>query len=1107
MSKRYIAIVILIILGFYNFSFSQSDRYGFPFVKNYTPQEYIGSNQNFSIVQDKKGTIYFGNNPSILSYDGARWKAIESTNFSASLSMDIDTTTGIIYVGLQNDFGYLSVGNKGQMVYTSLLNLIPEKYNDFNDVWYTYLTKDGVYFISNYLIVRIKNGKSKLWENENGQFHTAFKIDNKIILRTREEGLKIITKDKIETIAGSEIFKNERVDFILPYKNNEYLLGSRKLGLYSMQLDFTNLSLPKCILNKLSSNSEPFLLQNEMTRAIKLHNGNYAIGTLKGGAIVIDSNLNTVSVIDDKISLQDLQVSYLFEDAQNNLWLALDNGISVVEISSPFNNLTAENGLKGSVRSLIRYKEDIYFATSQGVFVYKKGANIVSPALEKTIETWDLLEFNSHSLNPTIIIASGGGVFEICNGIKNKISEKRTYKIIQPVKFKNIIYLGLYSGFEVMQKVGNTWVSLGTIDNFDSEVRDIDEDNFGNVWLCTQIDGLRYLENKNSIGGKPNFVMTKYDTLNGLPSNIDNFIYKLKNKFVVNTATNQFYNIQQTKKGTKKYYVFSPDTLIDKKFYDENRLLIKLSEDKNSNIWMQTFFNKSQTFDNGIALYQKNNRYKWYNKPFKRLPQSQFYSILAEPNGVTWFAGNDGVISYNNNIKFNYSKKFSPVISFILSNKDTIFKGEFYKSTKDSFTGKEVYTSSSMQPNELKLKLSFQNNNITFLFAATSYITSENNKFSYFLEGNDEVWSDWSKKTEKYYTNLSEGNYIFRLKSKDVFDNVSQEITYEFTILPPWYRTIWAYIIYSIIGVIVIYLIVKFYTKSLKRIIDFQTSELRQQNKEIEHKNKEITDSIFYAKKIQEAIMPSSSFINELFPESFVLFKPKDIVSGDFYWATQKNNKILIAAADCTGHGVPGAFMSMLGNDNLNEIVIDRNTLEPNEILNGARLGIIKALKQKGESGENKDGMDIAMLVYDRENLKLEYSGANNPLYIIRKNSHSPFVGYSYNIVQDRYSLLEIKGNKFPVGIYINNELPPFTSHTLQLEKGDTFYIFSDGFADQFGGEAGKKFKYNKLKELLLSIQELPLPEQSRVLEDTFYNWKGNLEQVDDVLLIGMRVN
>jgi serine phosphatase RsbU (regulator of sigma subunit) len=282
---------------------------------------------------------------------------------------------------------------------------------------------------------------------------------------------------------------------------------------------------------------------------------------------------------------------------------------------------------------------------------------------------------------------------------------------------------------------------------------------------------------------------------------------------------------------------------------------------------------------------------------------------------------------------------------------------------------------------------------------------------------------------------------------------------------------------------------------------------LRQQNKEIEHKNKEITDSIFYAKKIQEAIMPSSSFINELFPESFVLFKPKDIVSGDFYWATQKNNKILIAAADCTGHGVPGAFMSMLGNDNLNEIVIDRNTLEPNEILNGARLGIIKALKQKGESGENKDGMDIAMLVYDRENLKLEYSGANNPLYIIRKNSHSPFLGYSYNIVQDRYSLLEIKGNKFPVGIYINNELPPFTSHTLQLEKGDTFYIFSDGFADQFGGEAGKKFKYNKLKELLLSIQELPLPEQSRVLEDTFYNWKGNLEQVDDVLLIGMRVN
>jgi serine phosphatase RsbU (regulator of sigma subunit) len=198
--------------------------------------------------------------------------------------------------------------------------------------------------------------------------------------------------------------------------------------------------------------------------------------------------------------------------------------------------------------------------------------------------------------------------------------------------------------------------------------------------------------------------------------------------------------------------------------------------------------------------------------------------------------------------------------------------------------------------------------------------------------------------------------------------------------------------------------------------------------------------------------------------------------------------------------------MSMLGNDNLNEVIIDRNIIEPSKILEGARIGIIKSLKQKGESGENKDGMDISMIAFDKDTKILQYAGANNPLYIIRNNSKSNFSGYDYNLVKEKHSLLEIKGNKFPVGIYINNELPPFNNHSLQLETGDSIYVFSDGYADQFGGKNGKKFKYNQLKELLLSIQDMPMKQQYEVLLSAFEKWRGNLEQVDDVLLIGLKV-
>lgn len=272
-------------------------------------------------------------------------------------------------------------------------------------------------------------------------------------------------------------------------------------------------------------------------------------------------------------------------------------------------------------------------------------------------------------------------------------------------------------------------------------------------------------------------------------------------------------------------------------------------------------------------------------------------------------------------------------------------------------------------------------------------------------------------------------------------------------------------------------------------------SDLEQKNAEvirqkdiIEQKNQSITDSIQYASRIQTAVLPPEDFLNEWGLENFILFMPKDIVSGDFYWGVRKNEKVIIAAADCTGHGVPGAFMSMLGHAFLEEIVNTREIADAASILNILRDEIINTLRQKGTTGETRDGMDISLIILDLKEGKLDYSGANNPLYLIRDGKLTKYLA-----------------DRMPIGIHFIS-YTPFTNQSIGLRKGDCLYMFSDGFADQFGGPKGKKFMYKPFQDLVLKNHTNPLNIQKEMLKTTFEKWKGDREQVDDVMVIGIRI-
>lgn len=358
--------------------------------------------------------------------------------------------------------------------------------------------------------------------------------------------------------------------------------------------------------------------------------------------------------------------------------------------------------------------------------------------------------------------------------------------------------------------------------------------------------------------------------------------------------------------------------------------------------------------------------------------------------------------------------------------------------------------------------------------------------------------SDWiyvDNKHEISLGNLLPGKYIFEAKATNEDQIWSQEsATLQIEVVAPLWNTRWAYATYLVLAVIATVLLYIARTRNIRKLKkEYKERErinqqISRQKEELIQKNKNITDSINYAKRIQEAMMPSKTLFDKYLPESFVLHKPKDIVSGDFYWINEKKGKIFVAAVDCTGHGVPGAFMSIIGFELFRKITGSQGVDEPAQILNILNDNFADIFRDV-HNFTLKDGMDIALCVIDKKRNVVEFSGAFNPLYLVRDNTIS-----------------EIRGDRFSVGLEDGEEESQrFTNHLVNLEKDDVLYIFTDGFADQFGGPEGKKFKYRRFRHILLTIHKLPMHLQSEVLERTIDEWRGNLEQIDDILVIGFK--
>jgi len=1075
----------LFILSILFNAYSQVNKIGVPFITNYTPQEYNASEQNWAITTDNRGLIYFGNNSNgIIEYDGVNWRKIPIHNGSIVRSLTTDSI-GKIYVGSVGDIGSLNFARNGKYIYESYHHLIDSTKTDFGDIWKTYANSSGIFFCSeNYLFN---------YQNSNLIQHTLpygtvflFNLDDQIYIPSFNTGLLKLSDNKINPVKGGDFYKSKGV-YTMSFFNDKFLVGTYPQGLF-----FYNPSIGKshsAFNNNYLSN---FVKNEQLYSSCNIDSNQLALGSIYNGFMTINKQGEIINHLNKSHGLQDEIIININKDLNNNLWLALNNGISKVELNNPINHFDEKNGIKGSIFDICKFNGSLFVATTLGVF--RQSHNVHETPKFTQLEsingqTYSLILFNYKGEN-MLLVGNQRGLFKIDEKfnieyidkqILDETSQAKTnyiQKLYQSKKQPNKVYVALFDGVFSIEFDGVKWKKQVDYPVKGYDIRHIYEDKFHNVWFATFLNGVIQCENDDT--SKMHF----YNTDTGLPNNNEIIIGSIDSSVTIGT-----------KNGFWKYSYPDNNFIIDKSIADFNSSTYFFNQDKKGDIWISALNDENKW----VICYEKqaNGSYIKNAIPFKRLPNQLYDVIFHDENEITWLGSASGLYSYDNKVQVDYSTPFNTLVRKVITKGDSIlFYGTNFEINSNGDT-----IPSLKQPNEYIPELDYFYNDLTFQYASPYFIEEKLTEYAYQLVGYNKSWSKWNMETKAVFTNLSEGEYIFKAKAKNIYGYESSIAEYKFIIAPPWYRTIIAYVIYIVLGIIFLIIVVKLYTRKLEHekiilegIVQERTAEIRHQNdilkeqkEEIFKQKEEITASITYAQRIQRAIVPNEEKAASVLKDFFLLWNPRDIVSGDFWWLGEKDEFVVVTAADCTGHGVPGAFMSMLGVSFLNEIVNQQSITESGEILDLLRNKVKVTLGQNDENSTNKDGMDIALLVIDFNKMQAQYSGAYNPLYLYRNGE-----------------LLETKATRNPIGVYIKEK--PFEQNLIELQKGDVMYLFSDGFPDQFGGEKEKKYSTKRFKELLLSIHTKPMNEQKQILNQEFTNWRGPVEQIDDVIILGIRI-
>lgn len=1054
-------------------------------VQNYLAGKHFqGLAQNWVVAQDSLGLIYVGNTQNILQYDGEIWRTIEVNDGAAVRGLV--HYKGKMYVGTSNDFGELVCNKQGQLQYHSL-KIFTE---DIGQVWSLFVVGEELVIVSTDFLIYF-NPISKQIHKLKLPFavQIACQIDSLVFCMNEDKQVLLVENKKVRFLFFPE-FKgqNKYIKNILDYSPDHYLVIS-SFG-------------PFYLLHKKNFSLSPFPVLTEKLRdrlyiehATK-HQGNLLLGTKNSGFLQINDKQELVNFYNTSNQLQDNYVHYTFVDAQGNVWLALNNGISVVKIQADISFLDQSYGFEGIIEGISRHQGRLHLATHRGFFSLHTHtqqdiakAEDMRPQFKQiraqsiTTQCWALLPMRIEPREYLLGITNSG-VWDLTNSNQVQlILPGEAYCLSQSAQDPRRIYVGVHDGLRAIYlQANNTWKLEDYLFETSDPVYKIAQHQ-GKIYAGTyDIDSL-LVYNTSSRKKAGISLPAKHAPV---------FPLQYQGKILLGTAQGIYaYNpIDATVYKEPTFNYFLPDTAA---------YIHRMSIDTKGRLWLVIYDNIHKKVEVGF-FKQFQGRTIWVSEPFNDIEQGDIHAVLHEPEGITWLGGQNGLFRFDENELTRYRAPFNTQIrQVVLNNDSTVFWGHFVNAQG---------TTTLTQPESMRLKIAYDYNSPTFYFAAQDYENADSKLYSYFLEGYSTRWSPYHRENKAVFTNLTEGTYTFKVKAKNRYDQLSDVATYTFTILPPWYRTWWAYLLFLLLGIALIFTAVYFYTRNLRQIIQARTAEIREQKEIIEAKNRDILSSIDYAQKIQQALLPSNQVLRSIFKDSLVVFFPRDVVSGDFYWVGKKGENTCFSLMDCTGHGVPGAFMSMIGNSLLNELILEKGLTTPSVVLDSMKKNIKQSLSQQG--GEHRrDGMDAALCSLDRQHLTLEYAGANTALYIFRNDAHPLIAEKAKKIepilVHQNLHVYEVKPDKMPVG-YFDDQARFFTNHSLQMQVGDRIYLFTDGFPDQFGGEKGKKYKRSLLLQFFMSIQAQSLVDQRQTLTLEFERWRGSYEQVDDVSILAIEV-
>jgi len=828
---RYLLLIIL----FPVFTFSQ--KQGTPLLRYYSPTEYKGFAQNWCITQDNRGVMYFGNGKGILEYNGKTWRRFPTTQHTTVLCMTKDKT-GRIYIGGENEIGYLAPDSTGEMSFISLNNKISGKENKFTYVWAVHATNEGVCFVAGEKIL-CWNGKSMSYFYPKEGFFTSFCVNGSLYVMSTNTGLMQLKNGKLKLLPGTETLNDASVRHIGTC-GEKIFIASRK-GCFTYDTNG---------LQKLSSESDAVFKEGGLYKGTDLPDGNFALGTTSGKLFILNKEGTVLETIDETKGLEGKSIYALYVDRENELWLAQESGISRVSYTLPIRILDARHGLNGIIRTLLKTNEGFFAATFQGLYKLNENGKF---SVHHNITTGAnvTIPFQHNS----ILLSTGEiGTVEIRGSKTTPINpDPYILSMLVTKEDSTIVVAGSIDKAYVFKKTGNSWSTVTTIDSLGDEINSLAQIK-NNIWMPTTNKGIIYCVSFTD-NTFTKYKLNVYDSLNGLPKGLLE-VYSHNDTLYVGCDKGVLVFNEKEKKFVQSINHWNTS------LFNPPSYAYLLKADQNNKYWALS--------NKGIGYFTNDT---FFNAPFRRIGFTDYYSLLTEPNGTAYIGGTNGIAIYTPNKTKTYNTIFHTLLTKVIHGKDTLFNGSF-------FTAEGI---PALQQNEsFKYNFPFKHNSISFEYASPFFDDEADLSFSYKLDGFESEWSDWVKETRKEYTNLPEGAYSFLVKSKNIYGNESTVARFEFTVLSPWYRTWWAYLLYITFGLILIYLVIKIQTAHLRRenlklerIVSERTAEVVKQKDEITEKNdkllvayfeieekqKEILDSIQYAKRIQISLLPTEKYI------------------------------------------------------------------------------------------------------------------------------------------------------------------------------------------------------------------------------------------------------